>query len=67
MTGPVQALPTFDPAEKPRLATRVAGAQIMKAFQSHAPTMVGGAADLVESTRTAFPDGGVFAATSRPW
>jgi transketolase len=59
--GWVEALPRFDPAEKPKLATRAAGAAVMKAFQPYAPTMVGGAADLVESTRTAFDGAGVFA------
>jgi transketolase len=59
--GWVDALPRFDPAEKPKLATRAAGAAVMKAFQPYSPTMVGGAADLVESTRTAFDGAGVFA------
>ncbi len=54
------ALPRFDPAEKPKLATRAAGATVMEAFKRHTPTMVGGAADLVESTRTNFDGGGVF-------
>jgi transketolase len=32
----------------------------MAAFASYAPTMIGGAADLVESTKTLFPGGGEF-------
>ncbi len=58
-----KALPRFDPAEKSKLATRAAGATIMRAFQPYAPTMIGGAADLVESTRTSFDGAGVFAQT----
>jgi transketolase len=54
-----QALPTFAPGEA--LATRAAGNKTMAAFASFAPTMVGGAADLVESTRTVFDGAGVFA------
>ena len=50
----------FDPADKPKLATRSAGAEVMEAFKRFTPTMVGGAADLVESTKTAFDGGGVF-------
>jgi transketolase len=55
------ALPRFDPEKKPKMATRAAGAAVMGAFQRYAPTMVGGAADLVESTKTAFDGAGVFA------
>ena len=58
--GWVEALPSFDPAEKPKLATRAAGSTVMEAFKAFTPTMVGGAADLVESTRTAFDGAGVF-------
>ncbi|HEX5421144.1 MAG TPA: transketolase [Gammaproteobacteria bacterium] len=61
--GWIEALPYFDPAEKPKLATRAAGGKVMKAFQGFAPTMVGGAADLVESTKTAFEGAGMFAKT----
>ena len=32
----------------------------MEAFKGFPPTMVGGAADLVESTKTAFDGAGVF-------
>jgi transketolase len=41
--------------EKDKLATRVAGQKTMAAFESQVPTMVGGAADLSESTKTEFP------------
>jgi transketolase len=61
--GYEEALPVFDPAETEKLATRKAGAQVMDAFKSYVPTMVGGAADLVQSTSTAFKGGGLFGAT----
>jgi transketolase len=61
--GWIDSLPVFDPATKPKLATRAAGAAVMEAFQPFAPTMLGGAADLVESTKTVFEGAGVFAAT----
>jgi transketolase len=57
------ALPTFDPEQKAKLATRAAGASVMEAFKPYAPTMVGGAADLVESTKTAFEGAGMFSAS----
>jgi transketolase len=55
-----EALPTFQPGEK--LATRVAGQKTMAAFAQYAPTMIGGAADLVESTKTVFDGAGEFSA-----
>jgi transketolase len=42
---------------KDKLATRVAGQKAMAAFSDFVPTMVGGAADLSESTKTEFPGG----------
>ncbi len=45
------------------MATRDAGKKVMQAFKSFVPTMVGGAADLVESTKTEFVGGGLFSAT----
>jgi transketolase len=52
--GPVaDALPTFEVGSK--LATRGAGGKVMAAFEPLVPTMVGGAADLSESTKTEFP------------
>ena len=59
--GWLEALPEFEPGEE--LGTREAGAKAMEAFKRFTPTMLGGAADLVESTRTEFKGGGVFSAT----
>ena len=42
------------------IATRDAGKQVMQAFKDAVPTMIGGAADLVESTKTEFEGGGLF-------
>ena len=42
---------------KDKLATRNAGQKAMAAFADSVPTMVGGAADLSESTKTEFPGG----------
>jgi len=52
------ALPRFEPSEK--MATRAAGQTIMQAFAEYGPTMIGGAADLVESTKTVFEGAGEF-------
>jgi transketolase len=46
-------LPKFEVGTK--MATRNAGGKIMAAFEPLLPTMVGGAADLSESTKTVFP------------
>jgi transketolase len=59
--GWVEALPDFEPGEE--MATRDAAGKTMEAFKRYTPTMVGGAADLVESTKTEFKGGGVFSAT----
>jgi transketolase len=48
--------------EKDKLATRVAGQKTMAAFEAFTPTMVGGAADLSESTKTEFPGSERFTA-----
>ncbi|HSZ70723.1 MAG TPA: transketolase [Solirubrobacteraceae bacterium] len=53
-----EALPSFQAGEK--LATRAAGQKVMAAFAEYAPTMIGGAADLVESTKTVFEGAGEF-------
>jgi transketolase len=53
-----QALPKFDAGEQ--IASRSAGQKTMAAFAEFAPTMLGGAADLVESTKTLFDGGGQF-------
>ena len=59
--GWVEALPEFEAGGE--VATRDAGAQVMEAFKRFTPTMIGGAADLVESTKTEFKGGGVFSET----
>ncbi len=58
--GLQSALPLFDPGEREKLSTRAAGAKVMAAFAPYAPTMVGGAADLAESTKTELPGRGSF-------
>src|SRR6202011_2482830 len=60
-TGWIEALPKFEAGEE--LATRDVGAKAMEAFKRFTPTMIGGAADLVESTKTEFKGGGVFSGT----
>jgi transketolase len=60
LPGLADALPTWEGVEK--LATRVAGQKAMAAFEPFTPTMVGGAADLSESTKTEFPQSGRFTA-----
>jgi transketolase len=55
-----ESLPSFEAGEQ--IATRSAGQKVMNAFGPFAPTMIGGAADLVESTKTVFDGGGVFSA-----
>jgi transketolase len=55
MPGVGAALADIDWGDKP-IATRSAGAKAMAAFSALTPTMVGGAADLSESTKTEFPD-----------
>jgi transketolase len=55
-----KSLPRFDPEETPKIATRGAGAKVMAAFAPSFPTMLGGAGDLVESTKTSFDGAGVF-------
>jgi len=53
-----ETLPEFAAGES--LATRAAGNKTMAAFSQFAPTMIGGAADLVESTKTEFFGAGTF-------
>jgi transketolase len=60
LPGLADALPTE--WEKDKLATRGAGQKVMAAFETSVPTMVGGAADLSESTKTEFPDSERFTA-----
>jgi transketolase len=52
------ALPTFQAGEK--IATRSAGQKAMGAIGPFSPTMAGGAADLVESTKTVFEGAGEY-------
>ena len=52
------ALPEFEAGEQ--IATRSAGQKTMAAFAAFAPTMIGGAADLVESTKTVFDGAGEY-------
>jgi transketolase len=59
--GWLDALPIFPAGEE--IATRDAGKTVMQALKPFTPTMVGGAADLVESTKTEFEGAGIFAAT----
>jgi transketolase len=53
-----EPLPVFAAGEQ--IATRSAGQKAMAAFSEYAPTMIGGAADLVESTKTVFDGAGEF-------
>ncbi len=59
--GWADGLPEFLAGED--MATRDAGKKVMQAFKRHTPTMVGGAADLADSTKTEFEGGGLFSAT----
>ena len=54
------SLPSFAAGEQ--IATRSASQKTMATFASHTPTMIGGAADLVESTKTLFEGAGTFSA-----
>ncbi|HEX8085759.1 MAG TPA: transketolase [Solirubrobacteraceae bacterium] len=51
-------LPSFEIGSS--IATRGAGGKVMAAFEEAVPTMVGGAADLSESTKTVFPESGRY-------
>ena len=53
-----ESLPTFEAGEE--IASRSAGQKTMAAFAEFGPTMIGGAADLVESTKTVFEGAGQF-------
>ncbi len=56
-----EALPVFPAGED--VATRDAGKKVLQAIKLFTPTMIGGAADLVESTKTEFEGAGIFSAT----
>ena len=58
--GWLEALPSFPAGED--VATRDAGKTVLNALAPFTPTMVGGAADLVESTKTEIVGGATFAA-----
>src|ERR1700691_1463151 len=53
-----EALPSFKAGEG--IATRSAGQKTMSTISAYGPTMAGGAADLVESTKTTFEGAGEF-------
>jgi transketolase len=53
-----EAIPTFEPGKD--IATRSAGQKAMAALAPFGPTMAGGAADLVESTKTVFEGAGQY-------
>jgi transketolase len=57
--GWLDALPSFDDGEE--IATRDAGKTVMQALLRFTPTQIGGAGDLVESTKTEFVGTGTFA------
>jgi transketolase len=57
LPGLKQALRTIDWSGKEKIATRSAGQKAMAAMAPFVPTLVGGAADLSESTKTEFPGG----------
>jgi transketolase len=57
--GWLDALPSFAPGEE--IATRDAGKSVMQALRPFTPTQIGGAGDLVESTKTEFVGAGTFA------
>ena len=56
--GWLDALPWFEAGEE--IATRDAAKKVLNAIRPYAPTMIGGAADLVESTKTDLEGGGIF-------
>jgi transketolase len=55
LDGLAGALPRFDAPDGPAMATRAASGVTMAAFAPRVPTMMGGSADLAESTKTEFP------------
>jgi transketolase len=57
LPGLKEALRSVDWGGKDAIATRNAGQRAMAAMAPFVPTMVGGAADLSESTKTEFPGG----------
>ncbi len=59
--GWLEALPVFPAGED--VATRDASKAVMQAIKPFTPTMIGGNADLVESTKAEFAGAGIFSAT----
>jgi transketolase len=57
LPGLKEALRSVDWSGKDKIATRSAGQKAMAAMAPFVPTLVGGAADLSESTKTEFPGG----------
>src|SRR3954447_964855 len=55
LPGLKDALRSIDWSDKPKIATRSAGQKAMAVMAPFVPTLVGGAADLSESTKTEFP------------
>jgi transketolase len=53
--GLAEALPSFDPVETEKLATRAAGQKALEDIAPCVPTMVGGSADLAGSTLAILP------------
>ncbi len=51
-----ETFPEFEVGKE--VATRGAGGKVMAGFEDAVPTMIGGAADLTESTKTVFPGSG---------
>jgi transketolase len=59
--GWLDALPEYPFGTE--VATRDAGRAVMQALRPFTPTMIGGSADLVESTKTEFEGAGLFSAS----
>ncbi|WP_445147870.1 transketolase [Baekduia sp. Peel2402] len=57
LPGLKEALRNVDWGDKDKIATRSAGQKAMAVMSPFVPTLVGGAADLSESTKTEFPGG----------
>jgi transketolase len=57
LPGLKEALRSVDWGGKEKIATRSAGQKAMAAMSPFVPTLIGGAADLSESTKTEFPGG----------
>jgi len=62
--GLAAALPSFEPTDGAKLATRAAGGRAMQALAPFAPTMVGGSADLTESVKTTFEREAAYSPTA---